>query len=441
MAFNIPAPANYYFLVPIISFLPWYIMLITMLGVWTYQGRPRYWFMDHPQSIVFISDIGAANLHPLFIVCSFWQGAGYCITVACEYYQRSGHWPFQRKKLLKKLTGDDSPIVDRDHPITHPNAQPVRRHLSVHNDIFSDSNNTNSNLHLNPNNNLSDLEIYSANSNNLSINDDLENPFDDDASERDDEQVPTSDQPIGTIKNNYTHALLSSKFLMPPWYTRDERNLIWAAWVLGLIGELCLFMCSIFSTVKFHRAHITMVYFFLFFMYFSIVCTIAEYFVMGRHYALIHPLADLPPHIHINSIPWYRWEGYIWNKFTISAILKTIWLVVAILCSICFGAIPNDSIKAGFEWCLGFWLGVFFMIVSVDFYLGGRYKTSRYFHQIQSQSFAGYYKYDKAAGVENNHKKGRSSLLMVATRSDLDDQSSFEVESTFNAPIAMTPEP
>lgn len=399
MALGIPKPGNYYFLVPIISFLPWYIMLTTMLTVWIHQGRPQYEFMKHHHSLVFISDIGATNLHPLFIICSFWEGAGYCYTVACEYYQRSGHWPFQRKNLSNNL--NDNNIVDRDHPVTHPNAPSlINNRLSTSSDLESDT---------------TYLEGF----------------------ERDNEQVPTSDSAIEDVQKNYTKALLSSKFLMPPWYTRDERNLIWAAWVLGLIGEVCLCLCSIFSTVKFHRAHITMVYFFLFFMYFSIVCLVAEYFVMGRHYAMIHPLANLPPHIHVNSIPWYRWEGYIWNKFTISATLKAIWLVVAILCSICFGIIPNDSIKAAFEWTLGFWLGLFFIIISFDFYLGGRYKTSRYFHQIES--FSGYYKYDNAMGINNTHKKGRSNHLKPITSNSqmIDDLSSLEVESAMDIPIAI----
>lgn len=47
---------------------------------------------------MYISDIGATNLRPLFISCAGWQGLGYVITVALEFFQRSGYLPFQLKK-------------------------------------------------------------------------------------------------------------------------------------------------------------------------------------------------------------------------------------------------------------------------------------------------------------------------------------------------------
>lgn len=310
----IPKPGNYFFLVPLVALVPWYGMLMAMLICWAGQGHPLYSFMDPNvrQFPVYISDIGATNLNPLFIACAGWQGLFYVITVACEFYQRSGYWPFRLRAKYKTSADDGSETG------------------------------------------------LSANS----------------------------------MKSQYSELLASSRFLMPPWYTRDERNLIFAAFVNALIGELALLFCSIFTTAKFHDVHIAMVVVFIIFLFFSVVCNIAEYLVMGRHYALLHPLAfQGQQSVSINDLKWYQWRGHVWNKFTISGVSKLVWVLCGIVWAVCFAAVEDKSISSCFEWLLAFWLGLYFIMLSIDFYLGGRYKMSRYFRHVQS--FAGYYKYDE----------------------------------------------
>ncbi|AMD20856.1 HDR114Wp [Eremothecium sinecaudum] len=305
-------PGNYYFLIPWVLLIPWYGMLITMLSCWSIQGHPIYWFMHDDQFPVYISDIGATNLQPLFIACVAWQGLWYCIMVAAEFFQRSGHWPFQwlayTRREQTSYSGSTTPV------------------------------------------------------------DDMES------------------QRVG-----YAELLSSRRFLMPPYFTKHERNLIGAAFGLGFLGEVALLMCSIFSTASYHVLHVTMVGCFVVFMFFSINCSAVQYFIMGRHYAQLHPLA--PPEALNVKTSWRRWVGYYWNKYTISAIAKTIWLVFAAVWALCFGFVQNKSVSASFEWILAFWIGAYYIIVSVDFYLGSRYMHSKYFHQIQS--FTGYYKYDQ----------------------------------------------
>ncbi|CCD23722.1 Frag1/DRAM/Sfk1 family protein NDAI_0C00610 [Naumovozyma dairenensis CBS 421] len=284
-------PGNYFFLLPWIAFIPWYGMLITMLICWAAQGHPIYWFMHSEQFPVYISDIGATNLRPLFISCAGWQGLGYVITVMCEFVQRYG------------------------------------------------------------------------------------------------------------FKNWYG---------MQPWFTKDERNLIWAALILGAIGELGLLFLSIFSTARYHDAHTAMVVVFCIFMLLSIICLTTQYFIMGRHYALLHPKNYQNRDYNtktIHELKWWQWDGVVWNKFVISGYAKTVWMVLAIVFAICFGAIDNDSTSASFEWLLAFWFGVIFMIISVDFYLGSRWQFSKYFNKIED--FNGYYKYGKFQQVrKDKHGNG-----------------------------------
>ncbi|CAL9735240.1 protein Sfk1p [Monosporozyma servazzii] len=295
---NFVKPGNYWFLLPWIAFIPWYGMLITMLICWAAQGHPIYWFMHTDQFPVYISDIGATNLRPLFIACSGWQGVGYVLVVFIEFYQRH-------------------------------------------------------------------------------------------------------------------------TFRMNPWFIVHERNLIFASFVLGSIGELGLLFCTIWSTALYPNVHTAMVDIFVIFMFLSIVCLTAEYFSMGRHYALIHfkttrqnssDSPPPPPPPHIDDLKWWQWRGYVWNKFTISAIFKTIWLVCAVIWAIAFATIDNDSNSAKFEWLLAFWFGLIFIILSVDFYLGSIWKRSKYWPQIND--YNGYYKYNT---YSNNSSLDNSELTSAKT--------------------------
>lgn len=63
-----------------------------MLSVWGSQGQPVYWFMGK-ETIVYLSDMGATNLQPLFITCSILQGLFFISTISCECYLR---WKLQK---------------------------------------------------------------------------------------------------------------------------------------------------------------------------------------------------------------------------------------------------------------------------------------------------------------------------------------------------------
>lgn len=226
-------------------------------------------------SPIYISDIGATNLRPLFISCAGWQGLGYFLTIFCEYWQRGG--------------------------------------------------------------------------------------------------------PVSTKKNG-------KKFLMAPGFTKHESRLLFASAIVGGLGELALLMCSIFSTKMYHHVHLAMVGVFVVLMFFSVCCHSTAYFIMGKYYAIIHPLSNIEQIDQIdfdNLIKDKKWRGYIWNKYTISATAKMIWLTFAVIWAICFGGISDDSKSACFEWLLAFWFGILYVIIAIDFYLGSRFKTeSLYFRSI-----------------------------------------------------------
>ncbi|SMN17775.1 similar to Saccharomyces cerevisiae YKL051W SFK1 Plasma membrane protein that may act together with or upstream of Stt4p to generate normal levels of the essential phospholipid PI4P [Maudiozyma saulgeensis] len=291
MASLFKKPGNYWFIVPWIAFLPWYGMLIAMLVCWAAQGHPIYWFMDTDQFPVFISDIGATNLKPLFIACAGWQGIGYVITLCLELLQRNNGW-------------------------------------------------------------------------------------------------------------------------MNPWFTKDERNLIIASIILGSIGELGILFCSIFTTASYHHVHIAMLTIFIIFMFLSLVCLTVNYYLMGFHYTILRRQ-------NISTINTNKSTAH-WNKFLISAIFKTLWLVCAVIWAISFATLPDESTSAKFEWLLAFWLGVIFIIISIDFYLGSQWKKSKYFPYLNN--FGTFYKlqeyrdkHSELYNVESEVESKSSSGTIVLT--------------------------
>lgn len=84
----------HYYLIPLVALVVWWGMLIAMLAAWSIQGKPIYDFMNgKTQNPVYISDIGATNLQPLFIACVGFQMIFFVGTLVLEYVLR------QKKKL------------------------------------------------------------------------------------------------------------------------------------------------------------------------------------------------------------------------------------------------------------------------------------------------------------------------------------------------------
>lgn len=82
----------HWYIVPIIALVVWWGMLIAMLSAWSLQGRPIYAFMGHvKQDPVYISDIGATNLQPLFISCAGFQAIFFVGTLLMEHILRTKH--------------------------------------------------------------------------------------------------------------------------------------------------------------------------------------------------------------------------------------------------------------------------------------------------------------------------------------------------------------
>ena len=86
-----PFTVVHWYLIPLVALVVWWGMLIALLLAWSLQGKPMYKFMDEYQNPVYISDIGATNLQPLFISCVGFQAIFFVGTPLIELFLRKTH--------------------------------------------------------------------------------------------------------------------------------------------------------------------------------------------------------------------------------------------------------------------------------------------------------------------------------------------------------------
>lgn len=79
---------RFFWLVPLLACVVWWGMLIAMMTAWAVQGKPQYDFMDADDTVVYISDVGATSLKPVFIACAATQAGLFMAALIFERYMR-----------------------------------------------------------------------------------------------------------------------------------------------------------------------------------------------------------------------------------------------------------------------------------------------------------------------------------------------------------------
>lgn len=209
------------------------------------------------------------------------------------------------------------------------------------------------------------------------------------------------------------------------WFKKDERNLIFAACVLAIIGQLGILFCSIFNTNDFHTVHASMLVIFIVFLFLSLVCLMTEHLLMARHYKQIH--------VHHKT----------WNKFLIYTVLTVIWTIAAIVMAICFAAVDDYSVSGRFEWSLAFWYTFIWIIFAWDFYPAAK-KTRKNLPYIHDWTNKGFYLYEEHYGADANAEKPPAVLSdndqNIETLVNSNDESSQHERTFTDEELAQYPQ-
>jgi hypothetical protein len=95
---QVSSPLTYEQVLPVISGLCWFGMLLGLLIHWNVDGHPHYESMSPYQNIAYISDVGAQSLKPLFIAGSVMT------TIFLDLSFISDRWLRHRGRLARNLT-------------------------------------------------------------------------------------------------------------------------------------------------------------------------------------------------------------------------------------------------------------------------------------------------------------------------------------------------
>ena len=144
------------------------------------------------------------------------------------------------------------------------------------------------------------------------------------------------------------------KFIKPTIQTR----LAYASLTIGVIGQVFFVVQAIVSTVYIHnharaKSHYAVLLAsFAVLIMISLALNFTNYYIMGQYYRK-----------YVN--------GERWNKFTISFILKIIWLIVTIALAVtcCVLYVKDLSTPSSIlEWCFHFWYGLLMLFWTYDLY-------------------------------------------------------------------------
>jgi len=88
---------RYFVLIPLFTAFIWLSTLLAMLLTWLITGRPKY--VSTQVAVVYISDVGASYLKPLFVTACCITGVGLVLSLSIERLLRhSGRLPVERRR-------------------------------------------------------------------------------------------------------------------------------------------------------------------------------------------------------------------------------------------------------------------------------------------------------------------------------------------------------
>jgi hypothetical protein len=94
----------HHWMLPLAACIIWWGMLVALLSAWAAQGFPIYTFIQHRNvHVLYISDVAATNLQPIFISCAGAQGILFVLSLISERYLRHAGRLLPNARRLEKV--------------------------------------------------------------------------------------------------------------------------------------------------------------------------------------------------------------------------------------------------------------------------------------------------------------------------------------------------
>ncbi|OBA20710.1 hypothetical protein METBIDRAFT_78998 [Metschnikowia bicuspidata var. bicuspidata NRRL YB-4993] len=160
---------------------------------------------------------------------------------------------------------------------------------------------------------------------------------------------------VGTLVTEY---VLRKKRKLQPYVSKKQPRFAFVSIVMAVIGQLAILMVSIFKTSTHRTVHLSMLGVFIFFTFWACFFNILITYAFGNFPQRLHP-----NHERV-VFGRHRWL----NVYMVSFFAKLVWLVLAVVFVVSFGANSNRSTSAVFEWIICFWYGFLLIFWSMDLF-------------------------------------------------------------------------
>lgn len=148
---------------------------------------------------------------------------------------------------------------------------------------------------------------------------------------------------------------------LQPYVSKKQPKFAIVSIVCSVISQLGILFVSIFTTVKYHSVHLSMVGVFIVFAFFTCVFNFLNSFIFGNY-----PSRLSPNHEKV-IFGKHKWA----NVYMVSFFLKLVWLVGAVVFACLFGGFMKTgypSLSAVFEWMISYWYGLLLVFWAMDLF-------------------------------------------------------------------------
>lgn len=95
---------RHFILIPLFTAFIWFSSLLAMLLTWLISGRPKY--VSAQVAVVYVSDVGASRLKPLFVTACCITGPGLLASLTIEHLLRHGGRRRREHHKLERTFGE-----------------------------------------------------------------------------------------------------------------------------------------------------------------------------------------------------------------------------------------------------------------------------------------------------------------------------------------------